>query len=234
MDKVIIDGVDVSECEHYRAEIETKMPYGEYEILKDKCHYSGIEIIQNCKGNKGCIYKQLKRLQAEYDDLHLSYAGCKTANTGLKELNKNLEEENKILNNMLKVNDSTKYDYYKFIKENEQLKKSIDRLMKNKEIKTIDSEIALLNAELQQENKRLKARLRPLEDSYFKGLSSIEIAELAKKSIRVTAENRKLEYALQDIRDIAGFHTSKDDSEDVQSDMQDILDKINEVIGAEE
>ena len=84
---------------------------------------------------------------------------------------------------------------------------------------------------LQAENERLKARLRPLEDSYFKGLSSIEIAELAKKSIRVTAENRKLEYALQEIREIAGFHTSKDDSEDVQSDMQDILDKINEVIG---
>lgn len=85
-----------------------------------------------------------------------------------------------------------------------------------------------------EENERLKARLRPLEDSYFKGLSSIEIAELAKKSIRVTAENRKLEYALQEIRDIAGFHTSKDDSEDVQSDMQDIIDKINSVIGAEE
>ena len=51
----IIDGVDVSGCEQYRAEIETKMPYGEYEIQKDKCHYSGIEIIQDCKGNKGCI-----------------------------------------------------------------------------------------------------------------------------------------------------------------------------------
>ena len=65
MDKVIIDKVDVSGCEHYRAEIETKMPYGEYEILKDKCHYSGIEIIQDCKGNKDCIYKQLKRLKEE-------------------------------------------------------------------------------------------------------------------------------------------------------------------------
>lgn len=69
MDKVIIDKVNVSGCEHYRAEIETKMPYGDYEILKDKCHYSGIEIIQDCKGNKGCIYKQLKRLQAENEKL---------------------------------------------------------------------------------------------------------------------------------------------------------------------
>ena len=69
MDKVIIDGINVSECEHYRAEIETKMPYGEYGILKDKCHYLGIEIIQDCKGNKGCIYKQLKRLEQENEQL---------------------------------------------------------------------------------------------------------------------------------------------------------------------
>lgn len=67
--KNYVDGVDVSECEHYRAEIETKMPYGEYVTEKDKCHYNGIEIIQNCKGNKGCIYKQLKRLQAENEKL---------------------------------------------------------------------------------------------------------------------------------------------------------------------
>ena len=69
MDKVIIDGVDVSECEYYRAELETKMPYGEYVTEKDKCHYSGVEIIQNCKGNKGCTYKQLQRARAEIYEL---------------------------------------------------------------------------------------------------------------------------------------------------------------------
>lgn len=42
-------------------------------------------------------YKQLERLQAEYDDLHLSYAGCKTANTGLQELNQKLQAENEQL-----------------------------------------------------------------------------------------------------------------------------------------
>lgn len=95
--------------------------------------------------------------------------------------------------------------------------------------------------DLQAENEQLKARLRPLEDSYFKGLSSIEIAELAKKSIRITAENRKLEDALQEIRDIVseqcqqcfvidGF-TKPDDCG--ICDYKRILDKINEVIGAE-
>lgn len=101
---------------------------------------------------------------------------------------------------------------------------------------------------LEQENERLKAELRPLEDSYFNGLSSIEIAELAKKSIRITAENRKLEYALQEIRDIAKEHIVCADCNFEGTDKCDarmcthfylndfsnnILDKINEVIGAE-
>lgn len=86
--KNYVDGIDVSACEHYRAEIETKMPYGEYEILKDKCHYSGIEVIQNCKGNKGCIYKQLKRLQAEIEKLKK----LKAENERLKEENKELKK----------------------------------------------------------------------------------------------------------------------------------------------
>ena len=75
--------------------------------------------------------------------------------------------------------------------ENEELKADIiSRTM------CITCERELQNSNLQAENERLKARLRPLEDSYFKGLSSIEIAELAKKSIRIMAENRKLEQAL--------------------------------------
>lgn len=96
--------------------------------------------------------------------------------------------------------------------ENDNLKDDID-----KQQLYVDS--------LEQENERLKARLRPLEDSYFNGLSSIEIAELAKESIRVTAENRKLEYALQEIREI---RSNMDDK------LQDIIAKINEVIGTEE
>lgn len=39
----------------------------------------------------------------------------------------------------------------------------------------------------------------PLLDPYFRGLSCPEIAELAKKSIRLTAENRRLEEALEEI-----------------------------------
>lgn len=75
MDKVIIDGVDVSECSNFK--------FG-------TCS----ERLCKLNVNENCYYKQLKRLQAEYDDLHLSYAGCKTANTGLQELNNELKKEN--------------------------------------------------------------------------------------------------------------------------------------------
>lgn len=89
MDKVIIDKVDVSECK--------------FRLIRDNkqkcecCHATGFGVICNCESWYDCYYKQLKRLQAEYDDLHLSYAGCKTANTGLQELNEKLQAENEQL-----------------------------------------------------------------------------------------------------------------------------------------
>ena len=48
-------------------------------------------------------------------------------------------------------------------------------------------------------------QLEPFKDEYFKGLETIIIAELAKKSIRITAENRKLEQTLTDIKEIVGI-----------------------------
>lgn len=43
--------------------------------------------------------------------------------------------------------------------------------------------------------------LEPFNDDYFKGLDITAIAELAKKSIRLTTENRKLEDALDEIEE---------------------------------
>lgn len=45
--------------------------------------------------------------------------------------------------------------------------------------------------------------LAPFNDDYFKGLTYEQIAELAKKSIRLTSENRNLEDLLQEIKAIA-------------------------------
>lgn len=158
------ENIDVSKCMYFR--MNNKMP------MCRACN-SGVGS-PYCEYHKDCYYRQLKRLQAKYDNSQVSHSILKTA-----------------------------------------------------------------YLELQEENERLKARLRPLEDSYFKGLSSIEIAELAKKSIRVTAENRKLEYALQEIREITRKWLNNDWScfhcrSNMDDKLQDIIDKIKEVIGAEE
>lgn len=57
--------------------------------------------------------------------------------------------------------------------------------------------------ELKDKNNILKNSLKPFQVEYFKGLETIVIAELAKKSIRITAENRKLEQTLTEIKEIA-------------------------------
>ena len=50
-------------------------------------------------------------------------------------------------------------------------------------------------------------QLEPFKDEYFKGLDNVAIAKLAKKSIRITAENSKLEQTLIEIKEIAeGMH----------------------------
>ena len=55
---------------------------------------------------------------------------------------------------------------------------------------------------LKAENERLQEGLEPFKEDYFKGLDNKTIAELAKKSIRITAENRRLENCLQEIKGI--------------------------------
>lgn len=47
-----------------------------------------------------------------------------------------------------------------------------------------------------------KQALEPFEDEYFNGLDTTVIAELAKKSIRLSTENRRLEDALDEIEKI--------------------------------
>lgn len=48
----------------------------------------------------------------------------------------------------------------------------------------------------------IKGKIEPFEDDYFKGLTYEQIAELAKKSIRLTTENRELEEKINNISKI--------------------------------
>lgn len=94
--------------------------------------------------------------------------------------------------------------------------------------------------------KRKERELEPFKDDYFKNLDTKTIAELAKKSIRLTTENRKLEDALDEIKNVIksleneNILTFPDLSlqENVKAIMgqcnsgyKDILDIINKVKG---
>ncbi len=67
-------------------------------------------------------------------------------------------------------------------------------------------EINLLKSQnegLKKQNEALQAELRGFQEllqaEYFKGLNANQILELAKKSIRLCAENRELENKLEDL-----------------------------------
>ena len=96
---------------------------------------------------------------------------------------------------------------------------SINEINELKLLKGNYEAVVRQNAELQKENKFLKEQNKVianeldefiqkipnaqfeklLQDNYFKGLNVNQILELAKKSIRLTAENRKLEEGMEDL-----------------------------------
>ena len=60
---------------------------------------------------------------------------------------------------------------------------------------------------LQTQNRLLQAELAPFRDDYFKDLDNSQVAELAKKSIRITKENREMEELLNDIYEESRYKT---------------------------
>ena len=71
-------------------------------------------------------------------------------------------------------------------------------------------------------------QLEPFKDEYFKGLDNVVIAQLAKKSIRITVENSKLEQTLTEIKEIAEDAKTKV-FVDMEEFWKQILQKISEV-----
>lgn len=78
-------------------------------------------------------------------------------------------------------------------------------------------------------NNRYKQALEPFEDEYFKGLDTKQIAELAKKSIRLTTENRKLEAVLEEIEEYC--ITYSDNHDCYETVYKAILDIISQAKG---
>lgn len=79
------------------------------------------------------------------------------------------------------------------------------------------------------QNHKYKQELNPFKDPYFKGLDNQIIAGLAKKSIRLTTENRKLENALDEIETILqdALDPEKTDAQESFDNFYKCLDIIN-------
>ena len=70
------------------------------------------------------------------------------------------------------------------------------------ELKVFLKDLISENQKFCYQIEELTKQLEPFQDEYFKGLDNVAIAELAKKSIRITAEYCKLENILRDIKEI--------------------------------
>lgn len=84
-----------------------------------------------------------------------------------------------------------------------------------------------------EELDRYRKVLAPFQDEYFKGLDTTAIAELAKKSIRLTTENRKLETALDEIEEMLQVIVKSNKVYPLQSNLYKILNIISKAKGEE-
>lgn len=101
------------------------------------------------------------------------------------------------------MTDLSKIDYKNICetqkKEIELLKSQLDNFESIQRSKCCDCE-----KEAIQDYADLMIKIDCFDDDFFKGLSYKEIAELAKKSIRLTEDNNNLRHKLEDIAEIVG------------------------------
>jgi hypothetical protein len=69
-----------------------------------------------------------------------------------------------------------------------------------------------------QQNKCLQQELQPFRDEYFASLSMVQIAELAKKSIRITADNSNMQDLLETI-----YYTVNGLDKDIKQKIEEII-----------
>lgn len=231
--QIIIDGVDVSGCENFSCGIceEAK------KIPRTINHFTA-----DCRMYPNCYYKQLQRekqnSQESRDTAIKGFNRAEELKTVLKRKEqecKDLREEIKDIANLLDLDTGEEYNFGNIELEIKQLKAKEQECEELREEKAYtDMACEQFEKQLQakeQENEKLKARLTPFEDSYFNGLSSIEIAGLAKKSIRITSYNRQLETALEDIRQIVEFAIEETLTLGQKNATDMILQIITEAIG---
>ena len=130
-----------------------------------------------CQENKDCLYKKYKHKEQECEELKEDRERWKSNFNGKVSA---IEE---------------------LLQQLAQLKAENDGL------KTMLKDLSYENQKFCYQIEEQTKQLEPFKDEYFKGLDNVAIAKLAKKSIRITAENSKLEQILIEIKEIAeGMH----------------------------
>ena len=181
--ETIIDGVDVSGCKF--------SGFSDIPMSSDNFKCSEPFGYSHCSRNYNCYYKQLQRKTAELDEYkkskQSSYEALQARANELEMSNRKLKQECEELKDKLKS-------------QKAKSKKLRAKLRAAKLVEKINRSV--IDTESERANEYEKA-LAPFNDEYFKGLDTKQIAELAKKSIRLTTENRKLEAVLDEIEEIA-------------------------------
>lgn len=130
--------------------------------------------------------------------------------------------------NCLNILEQKKCPIYKLKQQLQEKEKECEELKREIAFgnngKLSDKIRAIVFKNLNAENSKYKQALEPFKDDYFKNLDTKTIAELAKKSIRLTTENRKLEDALDELEDIA------DDYNRVEKTSQYYRDGFDEIL----
>lgn len=219
-EQIIINGVDVSKCD----KLIVNQLYGYACNCEEDTH-----IISSCKNRHNCYYKQLPRKTTECEELKKGYAELTKIVSPYMDDFTGYNEELGGFDPILCVKELFQQLAHK-MQECEKLKNQVDEdynyyTTELKTLRDIISNKEKRNAALFLTSGRYLKALEPFEDEYFKGLDTKQIAELAKKSIRLTTENRKLENKLSDI---AGICSQILDGEDyVRRIAKTILDIID-------
>ena len=224
--QIMINDVDVSRCDFLAKEDDYCSYSGEYRAYKGQCGCSDEEM---CKDHPNCYFKQLKRKEKECEELREYHNKC------CEEFE---NEKKELLEKYIQLS----RDFYSGKYCNVEKCKQLDQLKaENEELKTMLKDLSYENQKFCYQIEEQTKQLEPFKDEYFKGLDNVVIAELAKKSIRITAEDSKLEQTLAEIKEITKNMNNEcfyDDFDCKDCDMKNgctyqgeikILQKISEV-----
>ena len=174
--QIIIDGVDVSGCDFYDKNkkycLTLKM---DTRGFKNPSCFNGD--FQKCiQDSKVCPNTFCdNNPNCYYKQLKRKEQECESLGHTYLETNELLQDKTKALTNLKSENDV---------------------------LKTMLKDLSYENQKFCYQIEEQTKQLEPFKDEYFKGLDNVSIAKLAKKSIRITAENSKLEQTLIEIKEI--------------------------------